>query len=251
MSGPRFALAVGLLACLAVLGACGDSGPQLRVSAASSLRHAFTRYAQGFTRATVSSSFAGSDALAAQIENGARPDVFAAANLKLPARLYAEHLVDRPVEFARNTLVLAVPRRSAIGDLAQLTRPGVTVATGTPTVPIGAYTQAVMSRMAPAQRRALLANVRDRESDVTGIVAKLTQGAVDAGFVYATDVAATHGSVRAIALPAALRPRVGYAAAVVRGSRSAGAARAFVDGLLSPGGRSALRASGFLAPGDR
>ena len=39
-----------------------------------------------------------------------------------------------------------------------------------------------------AQSEAILANVRSEEPDVAGIIGKLTQGAVDAGFVYVTDV---------------------------------------------------------------
>ena len=35
-------------------------------------------------------SFAGSDELAAQIQQGAQPDVYAAANTKLPDQLHAE-----------------------------------------------------------------------------------------------------------------------------------------------------------------
>ena len=56
-------------------------------------------------------SFAGSDELAAQIRAGAKPDVFAAANTKLPDELFAEGLVERPRVFAANKLVLAVPAR--------------------------------------------------------------------------------------------------------------------------------------------
>jgi ABC-type molybdate transport system substrate-binding protein len=71
---------------------------------------------------------------------------------------------------------------------------------------------------------------------------------VDAGFVYISDVVATHGKLRAIRLPAALQPQVVYEAAVVRGSSRAAAARAFVRDLL--GGRAAalLRRAGFAAP---
>ena len=43
--------------------------------------------------------------------------------------------------------------------------------------------------------------MRSNEPDVTGIVGKLTQGAVDAGFVYVTDVNATGGELKAIELP--------------------------------------------------
>jgi molybdate transport system substrate-binding protein len=241
----RLALAGVAATCL--LGGCGSSDPpQLKVSAAASLRLAFGQYAAQLAGATVRYSFAGSDALAAQIEQGARPDVFASANTKLPAELFAKGLVEAPVEFAANRLVLAVPASSKIASLADAIKPGVTIAVGTPTVPIGAYTATVLARLPPAQRELLQANIRDRESDVTGIVGKLTQGAIDAGFVYRTDVSATNGALRAIALSESLQPQVGYAAAVVRGGLHPTAARAFVAGLLSGQGRADLKTDGFL-----
>jgi molybdate transport system substrate-binding protein len=237
-----------LLAGASALSACGSSDPVLRVSAAASLQKAFTQYGRSFLRDHIAFSFAGSDELAAQIEQGALPDVFASANLKLPAQLYAKGLVERPVEFAANRLVLAVPRDSRLVDIAGVERPAVSLAVGTPTVPVGAYTTTVLSRLPLSERDRITANVRDRESDVTGIVGKLTEGAAQAGFVYATDVAATNGALRAIQLPSALQPRVGYAVAVVRGSPHAKQARAFIRGLLHGAGRADLRADGFLAP---
>ena len=55
-------------------------------------------------------SFAGSDELAAQIRQGVRPDVYAAANTTLPDQLHKEGLVGKPTVIATNTLVVAVPR---------------------------------------------------------------------------------------------------------------------------------------------
>ena len=45
---------------------------------------------------------------------------------------------------------------------------------------------------------AILANVRSNEPDVAGVVGKVAQGAVDAGFVYVTDIRAggAHASIR-------------------------------------------------------
>lgn len=237
-----------LLAAL-IAGCGGDAGrPSLNVAAAASLRAAFTAYGRGFTPASTRFSFAGSDALAAQIEQGIRPDVFASANTQLPAALYAKGLLERPVVFAANRLVVAVPAGSRIVRLADLERSGVSVAIGTPSVPVGAYTEKVLARLAPHARHLLLANVRDREPDVTGILGKLTEGAVDAGLLYATDVSATREALRAIQLPTALTPQVAYAVAVVKGSDRRDQARAFVAGLLRGSGRAALLASGFLPP---
>lgn len=234
---------------LALLSGCGGSGkPELEVSAAASLRSAFTRYAKSLPGMDVRYSFAGSDALAAQIEQGVRPDVFASANTKLPEKLFANGLVAAPVVFAANRLVIAVPSGSKVNSLADLERPGVSIAVGVPTVPVGDYTQKVLARLPAAGRARLLANVADRESDVTGIVGKLSQGAIDAGFLYATDVKATDGQVRAIALPASLQPQVAYGVAIVKGSSHTSQARQFIAGLLNGEGRAQLLSAGFLPP---
>jgi molybdate transport system substrate-binding protein len=240
-----------LVAALALAG-CGNGGaggaPDLKVSAAASLKSAFTAYGNGFRAAHVRLSFGGSDVLAAQIRQGARTDVYAAANAALPAALYAQRLVERPVPFARNRLVLAVPAGSSARGLRDLERRGRRLATGSANVPIGAYTQQALARLDPSERALVLANVRSREPDVTGIVGKLTQGAVDGGFVYISDVRAAKGALRAIELPVALQPTVVYAAAVVRGSAHASQARAFVDGLRHGRGAAELRAAGFEPP---
>jgi molybdate transport system substrate-binding protein len=232
----------------ASLAGCGATKAQLEVSAAASLQRAFTRYAQQFHAADTRFSFAGSDALAAQIEQGARPAVFASANTQLPEMLFAKGLVEKPVVFASNRLVLAVAASSRIVDLAGIERPGVRIALGSAGVPVGDYSAKLLARLPAPQRAAVLANVRDREPDVTGIVGKLTEGAVDAGLLYATDVSATDGELRAIELPRSLQPAVAYAAAVVKGAAAQSQARAFIAGLLRGRGRQDLLSDGFRAP---
>jgi molybdate transport system substrate-binding protein len=219
------------------------------VSAAASLKKAFTDFGASFRAADARFSFAGSDDLAAQIRQGAKPDVFAAANTKLPGDLHAEGLVDAPRVFASNRLVLAVPAgEGGIARLADLARKGLKLAIGSPSVPVGAYTRTVLSRLPAAQRSAILGNVGSEEPDVSGIVGKLTQGAVDAGFVYRSDVRGAGGALRAIDLPDELQPEVAYGIAVVRGAEHAEQAKAFVDALLGDAGRRALRAAGLDPP---
>jgi molybdate transport system substrate-binding protein len=116
---------------------------------------------------------------------------------------------------------------------------------------VGSYTAAALARLALDQRRRLLGNIRDREPDVTGIVGKLLQGAVDAGFLYATDVSAAGGKLRAISLPAELQPQISYEVAVVTGASHPAEARAFISGLLHGAGRADLLSDGFLAPPAR
>ena len=235
-------------AALLVLAGCGGgdkkSNDQLTVSAASSLKAALPKY-----QPKARYSFAGSDVLAAQIKAGARPDVFAAANTAFPAELFKAGLVEKPVVFAGNRLVIATPASSKkVQSTADLAKPGVTIAAGSATVPIGSYTREVIGRLPPAQAKKILANIRSDEPDVAGVVGKLTQGAVDAGFVYATDVQAASGKLSAIQLPDKLEPRVAYAAAVVKGSKQSDEAAKFVNGLLTGKGAAALMAAGFDPP---
>ena len=231
-------------------GGCGGGGnPTLKVSAATSLTTAFTAYGKQFSQAKAAFSFAGSDQLAAQIEQGARPDVYAAANTKLPAQLHAKGLVEKPRVFATNTLVVAVPSSgSQVTSLADLEQSGVKIAAGATTVPVGSYTEKVLARLPPRERAAITRNIVSREPDVGGVVGKLTQRAADAGFVYATDVKAAGGRLRAIAIPARLGPTAAYAVAVVKGASHPKQARAFVSGLLNGTGAAQLRAAGFGAP---
>ena len=93
-----------------------------------------------------------------------------------------------------------------------------------------------------------MANFRSEEPDVKGVVGKIAQGAVDAGFVYRSDVDAAKGRLRAIDLPAELRPQVSYGVAVVKGAKQPDAARAFVRSLVSGQGQRALREAALGPP---
>lgn len=240
-----------LVALLALpVSGCGgdDSGepgrPGLRVAAAQSLQGAFEDYGERFEAADTLFAFAGSDVLAAQIRQGVKPDVYAAANTQLPKQLYAEGLLERPVVFAGNRLVLAVPGASPIDGLEDLAQGGTALAIGAESVPVGDYTRELLDRLPEERRDAILANVRSSEPDVSGIVGKLTQGAADAGFLYVTDIIPVRDRVRVIELPARLQPAVEYAAAVVKGAREPEAARRFIDGLVAD--NPSLRDAGFL-----
>ncbi len=106
----------------------------------------------------------------------------------------------------------------------------------------------MLAKLGPAASAKILANVRSEEADVSGIVGKLTQGAVDAGFTYVTDVKATKGALKAIPLPASVQPVVAYGVAIVKGDSHPTQAEAFIAGLLGGAGRTDLRRAGFLPP---
>jgi molybdate transport system substrate-binding protein len=241
-------VAAAAAASLALSGCGGEDQPRLVVSAASSMTDALEDCSSAFDGVDVRLSFAGSDELAAQIRQGVKPDVYAAANTTLPEELNKEGLLSKPVEFATNELVIAVPHGSDVREAADLGRPGVKLAIGAQSVPIGSYTRELLSRLPGDDGERVVANVRSNEPDVKGIVGKLTQGAADAGFVYVTDVNAAGDSLRAVKLPAELEPDVTYAAGVVKGAKQPEQARAFVDGLTDGGCADALAKAGFGTP---
>jgi molybdate transport system substrate-binding protein len=234
-----------------VLVGCGGSGGDeatLTVLGASSLTEALGKYGDSFAGVKVRSSFAGSDQLAAQIKQGAKADVFASADTDYPAELHREGLAGKPLVFARNRLVLVVPQDGSVQALDDLARAGTKIVIGDPSVPVGVYTREVLGRLPAAERDAILANVRSEEPEVTAVLAKVTSGAADAGFVYATDARTVAGQVRTISIPPQLQPEVAYAAAVLSESDNPQQARRYLEGLLHGRGAADLREAGFLPP---
>jgi molybdate transport system substrate-binding protein len=190
-------------------------------------------------------SFAGSNTLAAQIEQGAPADVFASANTTLAWQLYAKRLVTRPVVFTRNNLVLIVPRSNPahIRSVTDLRRPDVKLVVAAPGVPAGAYTLQVLKNLKLSD---VLDNVVSREPDVRGVLAKVALGEADAGFVYATDARTVTKKVRTVPIPGWAKPTVAYAVAVVTASRHRAAAQGWVKQLLGKRAQAKLQAAGFL-----
>jgi molybdate transport system substrate-binding protein len=115
-------------------------------------------------------------------------------------------------------------------------------------VPAGAYARAALARLPRRMRAAIRANVRSEEPDVKGVVGKLLAGAVDAGFVYRSDVRAAGGRLAAVPLPARVRPQAIDAAGVVRATDEPALARRYVAGLTGGACARALRDAGFGPP---
>jgi molybdate transport system substrate-binding protein len=190
-------------------------------------------------------SFAGSNALAAQIQQGAPADVFASANTSIPFHLYDHGLVEKPLIFTRNELIVIVPRSNPAGihSVADLAKPGVKLVVAAPGVPVGDYTRTVLHTM---KLDSVLQNVVSNETDVREVLAKVALGEADAGFVYLTDARTVRGKVATIGIRWSAQPRVSYAVAVVRASKHKAAARVFVRTLLGKAAQKKLRAAGFL-----
>ena len=253
-----------LLLALALLGGCRadtatnnaarQADAELTVSAAVSLKDAFIEIGRLYETRTgtrVNFNFAASGVLQKQIEQAAPVDVFASAGAEQMNALAVKGLIrtDTRADFARNTLVLIVPRdqtnAAQVSSFAQLAQDSVRkLAIGNPqTVPAGRYAQQTLVNLklwAKLQPKLVLAE------DVRQVLDYVARAEVDAGFVYVTDIAPANQAVSVAATaPEAMHDPIHYPIAVTKQSLHADAARGFVDFVLGAEGQAVLKKYGF------
>jgi len=210
------------------------------------------RFMQAHPGVTLRYNFGSSGELQKQIEAGAPIDLFISAAQRQMDELERRGLVVSGTRrvFARNVLVAVKPLDSPL-DLARprdLLDPRVKrIVVGNPkTVPVGQYSEEALralglwDRLKP--RLVFAENVRQALEYVA-------RGEVDAGFVYASDLAARPGRVKE-----AFRPgedtyqAITYPVAVVKDARQPALAEAFIKLLLSAEGQAVLARLGFQPP---
>lgn len=224
----------------------GDGSVEITVFAAASLTDAFTELGEEFTArhpdVTVTFSFAGSQDLVAQLEQGAPADVLATADTQTMELVGG--LTGAPETFAGNKLAIAVApgNPEGIEGIDDLARDGLKVVLAAPEVPAGKYAEQILERAGVTVTPVSL------EVNVKGVVTKVALGEADAGIVYVTDVAAAAGEIDGIGIPDADNVLATYPIAVVTASDEAAAAQSFVDLVLSSEGRQILRSFGFQTP---
>jgi len=230
----------------------------LTVFAAASLTDAFTEIGNRLTAENpglrISFNFAGSQALVTQLQQGARADVFASADLKQMTAAQGANLIDgNPIVFTHNRLTIIVPASNPGGINApvDLARPGLKLVIANKDVPAGRYTRQSLDLMSadPAFgadfRARVEANVVSEENNVKQVVTKVQLGEADAGIVYASDVtAAVQGDVATIGIPDSMNVIAEYPIARVAGGNAA-LGQAFIDAVLSAAGQQTLQAHGF------
>jgi molybdate transport system substrate-binding protein len=262
----RHSVAAIAAAAMLALAACSSSSDTsgssaktpLTVFAAASLTNVFPKIGAEFTKqhpgTTFRWSFGGTDTLTAQIEQGAPADVFAGASTKYGDQLSGENLIDEPVPFATNSLVLIVPpdNPANIETPEDPARPGVKLVVGAETVPVGSYTRTVLanlnSQYGDGYDQKVLANVVSNEDSVTGVLQKVQLGEADAGFVYVTDAAGAGDAVTTIQLPDAAQATATYPIAVVKAGTQDSLAQQFVDFVLTPPAQQLLADAQFGPP---
>jgi len=247
----------GVAAVLALVLAACEAPPEsgtLSVYAASSLTEAFGELETAFEAAhpdiDVSVTYAGSQILRLQIEQGAPADVFASANLEHMEALVDSGLVAESRVFVRNELVVIVPLDNPAGiesleDLPEASR----IVLGTRNVPVGRYARDVLRLAAPTLGEGfeamVLSRVVSEETNVRLARAKVELGEADAAIVYRTD-AGSSDRVRIVEIPPEFNVIADYPIGVLRRTTVPATAEAWVSLLMSPEGRTVLARHGFI-----
>jgi len=218
------------------------------------LDKARTAYETANPGTTLTISTDSSATLETQIEQGAPADVFLSADTTNPKKLVDKGLAaGAAVTFAGNKLTVIVPTTNAAGikTPADLAKTGVKVIAAGDAVPITKYATQLLANLAgeagyPADFAAkYTANIASKEDNVKAIVAKIELGEGDAGIVYVTDARAST-KVTTVDVPATANVPATYAGVVVKASRNAAAAQAFVTWFAGPDGQAILSTFGFL-----
>lgn len=233
---------LNLLAPAVVLLALIASGTRqeaaITVSAAASLTDAMEAIAKAYAATgggPVQFNFAGSNALARQIANGAPVDVFISADeAQMDVAQRAGAIDERTrVDLLGNRLAVVTRPGTHVAGPEALTGPNIErIAIGDPAaVPAGVYARRYFEKSGvwDALRPKLIP-----VSNVRAALSAVEKGSADAAVVYVTDAALSRGVILSFVLDGPAAPRIVYPAAIVRATQNHAAAARFLAFLRGP-----------------
>lgn len=233
----------------------------LTVLAAASLTESFTELGKTFEAqnpgVTVAFSFAGSQELAQQLDQGAEADVFASASKKYMDATIESGRVTADVSkvFVKNRLVVIFPKDNPGGltGLKDLAKSGLKLDLADESVPVGKYSIEFLDKASadpafdPQFKDNVLKNVVSYETSVKAVVSKVSLGEADAGIVYVTDITADAAEkVSSLDIPDALNSIATYPIAPIADSKNTELAQAFIALILSPEGQQVMEKYKFI-----
>lgn len=254
MINHKYLILLKIIICASLLQITPAASADITVFAAASLKNALDEISRSWSAqksGKVVLSYAGSPALARQIEKGAPADIFVSADLEWMDYLAQRKLINEAsqMNLLRNELVMIAPAAAKIsvelkpglklGDLLGNDR----LSMADPhSVPAGKYGKAALEALGLWSQ---VATKIIRAENVRTALNFVARGETPLGIVYRTDAAA-EGKVKVIAVfPAATHPPIVYPAALLANSKSAEAA-AFFSYVKSNAAIGIFRKHGFL-----
>jgi len=196
-----FSLIFGILA-----GCKGDNPNRVVVFAASSMSQTLSELEHEFEaiHPTIDLEFvfAGSQALAMQINEGAPVDIFISANLNQMNRI---HGFTEPVLLVENELVAIAGHELSATSIRDAVAQAKRIVVAQKDVPIGRYTHQALDGLGIWETTE--SKIVSYEYSVQGVQAKVILGQADLGFVYRTDAHNTNDSVQPIEFPTEISTR--------------------------------------------
>ena len=222
------------------------------VFAAASLKNALDAVAADFeadTGHTVTVSYAGSNALAKQILEGAPADVFLSAAVNWMDEVEKDGLVQARRDLLRNSLVLIASGKDAPSvaitpgfDLAGMLGDGKLAMAMVDAVPAGQYGKASLETLGVWTT---VEGAVAQSENIRAALALVAAGEAPFGVVYATDAAAEDNVTVVGTFPEDSHAPIIYPAALLRGASDA-ADREFYTALSSAAALARFRDYGFL-----
>ncbi len=202
-------------------------------------------------------NFDSSGTLKTQIEEGAACDIFISAGQKQMDQLDAGDLdlldAGTRTDLLENRVTLVVPAGNpkdlaGFDDLARrLPEGGILMALGNSDVPVGQYTQKILTYYGLDEAALAAAGALTYGSNVKEVTTQVDQGSVDCGVIYCTDAFSAGLEVLDYAT-AEMCGQVIYPAAVLKQSDCPEEARAFLAYLGGDEAMSVFEGVGFSRP---
>ena len=259
-------LLVAALTCGAAGCALAAEPVELVVFAAASMTETLTEiktaYEAEHPDVTLVYNFDSSGTLKTQIEEGAACDVFISAGQKQMNQLDAAadasvnpnglDFVDGAtrIDLLENKVTLVVPEGNPKGvesfdQLAQLLASGnVLLAMGNSDVPVGQYTQKILTFYGLDEAELAKAGVLTYGTNVKEVTTQVSEASVDCGVIYGTD-AYSSGLTVVDSATAEMCGQVIYPAAVLKTSANPEQAKAFLDYLTGEQASAVFEGVGF------
>lgn len=256
----RLSVRVALAGLLLTSTLLGDAQAQktetttITIFAAASLKNALDAAAAAYGKSTgnkVVISYAGSSALAKQIELGAPADIFVSADLDWMDYVQNKKLIKDDTRFnlLGNRLVLIAPKASTTTlkiapnfPLAVALGDGRIAMANVKSVPAGKYGSAALAKLG------VWKDVEPKVAqadNVRAALALVAQGEAPFGIVYETDAVAEPKVKIVDVFPEDSHPPIIYPIAILGGAKNADAAKSFVDYLKTPDAQAFFTKQGF------
>jgi molybdate transport system substrate-binding protein len=223
------------------------SAVEVNLAVAASLKEVVNELADAFARnnrgVTITRNSGGTGILAKQLMNGARADIFIAANPGWIEYLQKKNvLASGSSVLAYNSLVFVAPPSRHLAALKDLTGLDRIAIGNSVSVPAGEYAMEALRRTGLDR---VLGNKLVMARDVRECLMYAERGEVDGAFVYRTDALAAKRVTVQFTVPRELYQRVTYRMALTPAGAKNRAAVAFYEYLQGSEARAVLSRSGF------